>query len=259
MQDIEFTIQDGKLYMLQTRSGKRTAQAAVRIAVEMVDEGLIDEKTAVSPGGARHSSTSSAPALRRESGREGRNRLRPVLPASPGAAVGRAVFFADDAEKWAARGEQVILVRDRDVAGGHRRHGRRRADSHLPGGMTSHAAVVARGMGKCCVAGAGDIAIDEATKQFTVDGDGRQRRRLDLIDGATGEVMLGQLQLSNPEAPGRLRHAYGWADKYPHDEGAHQCRHAPRRQVARDFGAEGIGLCRTEHMFFAEDRIERGA
>lgn len=254
MQDIEFTIQDRKLYMLQTRSGKRTAEAAVRIAVEMVDEGLIDKKTAVLRVDPAQLDQLLHPRFD-EASASAAEVLASGLPASPGAAVGRVVFYADDAEAWVERGERVILVRTEtspeDIGGMHVAEGILTSR----GGMTSHAAVVARGMGKCCVAGVGAIRVNYAQRQFTVDGKVVKEGDWISLDGTAGTVMAGQVATVDPELTGNFGRLMEWADEYrvlkvrtnadtPHDS-----------DVARNFGAEGIGLCRTEHMFFAEDRI----
>lgn len=254
MQDIEFTIQDGKLYMLQTRSGKRTAAAAIRIAVEMVDEGLIDKKTAVQRVAPSQLDQLLHPRFDEKSAKAA-TLLAKGLPASPGAAVGRVVFFAEDAEAWADKGEKVILVRNEtspeDIGGMHVAQGILTAR----GGMTSHAAVVARGMGKCCVAGVGAVRVNYAERQFTVDGTVVKEGDWISIDGTAGTVMLGQVETVDPELTGNFAKLMDWADEFrvmqvrtnadtPHDA-----------EVARGFGAQGIGLCRTEHMFFAEERI----
>ena len=254
MQDVEFTIQEGTLYILQTRSGKRTAQAAVRIAVDMVREGLIDEKTALTRVEPESLDQLLHPNISRKARAEAQC-LTVGIAASPGAAVGRVVFTADDAEEWAARGEDVILVRaetsPEDIGGMDAAKGILTSR----GGKTSHAAVVARGMGKCCVAGAGEVKIDEKARQFTVNGTVVKEGDWITLDGGTGEVFLGKLELEQPEVSGDFATLMEWADKYrvlkvrtnadtPHDA-----------QVARSFGAEGIGLCRTEHMFFGEGRI----
>ena len=253
MQDIEFTIQEGKLYMLQTRAGKRTAQAAVRIAVEMVEEGLIDKKEALLRVDPQHLDQ----LLHKRIDPSAKlNVIAKGLPASPGAAVGRIVFHADDAEAWKERGEQVILVRTEtspeDIGGMDAAEGILTAR----GGMTSHAAVVARGMGKCCVAGCGDAKIDEKNKIVNINGHVLKEGDWITLNGSTGEVILGQVKLIDPELTGNFGTLMAWADEYralgvrtnadtPHDA-----------KVAREFGAEGIGLCRTEHMFFEGDRIK---
>lgn len=254
MQDVEFTIQDGKLYMLQTRAGKRTAEAAIRIAVEMVEEGLIDKKTAIQRLEANQLDQLLHPRFD-DASQEKATVMATGLPASPGAAVGRVVFFADDAEEWVERDEKVILVRTEtspeDIGGMHVAEGILTSR----GGMTSHAAVVARGMGKCCVAGAGDIRVDYENRQFTVGDHVVKEGDWISLNGTTGTVMDGQVDTVDPELTGNFAKIMEWADEFrtlrirtnadtPHDA-----------EVAREFGAEGIGLCRTEHMFFAEDRI----
>ncbi len=253
MQDIEFTIEKGKLYMLQTRNGKRTAKAAIKIAVDMVKEGLIDEKTAVQRVAPSQLDQILHPSL-------DPNAVKTViakgLPASPGAASGEVVFTADEAEVAAAKGRKVILVRvetsPEDIHGMHAAQGILTAR----GGMTSHAAVVARGMGKCCVAGCGDIQVEYNSQQF-IAKNGVQVKAGDIItlDGTSGEVMLGQVPTVSAQLTGDFATLMSYVDKFrrlkvrtnadtPHDA-----------KVAREFGAEGIGLCRTEHMFFEADRI----
>ncbi len=253
MQDIEFTIEKGKLYMLQTRNGKRTAKAAIKIAVEMEKEGLIDEKTAVLRVAPSQLDQLLHPSL---DPKAEKTIIAKGLPASPGAASGEVVFTADEAEAEAKVGKRVILVRvetsPEDIHGMHAARGILTAR----GGMTSHAAVVARGMGKCCVAGCGDIKVDYKSESF-VARNGLVVKKGDMItlDGSTGEVMLGEVPTVSPEMTGDFATLMGWVDKYrrlkvrtnadtPHDS-----------KVARQFGAEGIGLCRTEHMFFEADRI----
>ncbi|PLX87959.1 MAG: pyruvate, phosphate dikinase [Desulfuromonas sp.] len=253
MQDIEFTIEKSKLYMLQTRSGKRTSKASIRIAVEMEKEGLITEKEAVLRVSPEQLDQLLHPSLDPNAAKE---IIAKGLPASPGAACGEVVFCADEAEAEAKLGRNVILVRietsPEDIHGMHAANGILTAR----GGMTSHAAVVARGMGKCCVSGCGDIKVDYQQEQFTTRG-GQVVRKGDIItlDGTTGEVMLGQVPTVQPELTGDFNDLMTWVDKYrrmkvrtnadtPHDS-----------KVARDFGAEGIGLCRTEHMFFEGERI----
>jgi pyruvate,orthophosphate dikinase len=252
MQDVEFTIQDGTLYMLQTRAGKRTAQAAVRIAVEMVGEGLIDKKTAVKrvpPGQLDHLLHPMIdPKAKVAVAAKG-------LPASPGAAVGQVVFTAADAEAWTEKGHAVILVRSEtspeDIGGMHVAQGILTSR----GGMTSHAAVVARGMGKCCVAGCGDARIYEAQRYMQIGDQRLNEGDWITLNGTTGEVTIGKVELVEPEVSGELGQLMEWADEFralgirtnadtPHDA-----------EVARNFGAEGIGLCRTEHMFFGEGRV----
>jgi len=253
LQDIEFTIQKGKLYMLQTRKGKRTAAAAVRIAVEMVEEGLIDKKTAVLRIEPEQVDQLLHPMI------DPQAKVQVIargLPASPGAAVGKVVFSAEDAERMASQGEKVILVRQEtspeDIGGMNAAQGILTAR----GGMTSHAAVVARGMGKCCVVGCGKIRIDEKKREFSLDSSLVIREgEVISLNGSTGEVILGPVKLVQPEFTGNFAKLIEWADEFrtigiranadtPHDA-----------QVARDFGAQGIGLCRTEHMFFEGDRI----
>jgi pyruvate,orthophosphate dikinase len=253
MQDIEFTIEKGKLYMLQTRSGKRTARAAIKIAVDMVKEGLISEKEGVLRVGPEQLDQILHPTLDPKAPKEV---IAKGLPASPGAASGEVVFSADEAEEAAKLGLKVILVRietsPEDIHGMHAAQGILTAR----GGMTSHAAVVARGMGKCCVAGCGDIKVDYRTQQFTArDGSVISKGDIITLDGSTGEVMKGQVPTVQPELTGDFGTLMKWVDKYrrlgvrtnadtPHDS-----------KVARQFGAEGIGLCRTEHMFFEGERI----
>ncbi|MHC4953491.1 MAG: pyruvate, phosphate dikinase [Planctomycetota bacterium] len=253
MQDLEFTVQEGHLYMLQTRAGKRTAGAAVRMAVEMAREGLIDEATSI-----RRVDPATLDQLLHPTFDP--NAERTVLsfaglPASPGAVSGRIVFDAESAEEWAARGESVILVRretsPEDIGGMHAAKGILTA----LGGMTSHAAVVARGMGTCCVAGCGEAQIDTAAHTLTIGGETLNEGDWISLDGSTGEVMLGQVKTRAPELGESFRDLMAMADRIrrlgvrtnadtPHDA-----------QVAREFGAEGIGLCRTEHMFFEDSRI----
>ncbi|NLM39167.1 MAG: pyruvate, phosphate dikinase [Firmicutes bacterium] len=253
MQDIEFTIQEGKLYMLQTRTGKRTATAAVRIAVEMVHEGLIDKKEAVLRVDPAQIDQLLHPMI---DPKAKYTALAKGLPASPGAAVGRLVFTAHEAEEWANRGEKVILARTEtspeDIGGMDVAEGILTAR----GGMTSHAAVVARGMGKCCVAGVGAAKIDEVAKTLTVGDTVLREGDWVTLNGTTGELIVGKLDLVDAEVSGYFGELMAWADEFralgirtnadtPHDA-----------EVAKNFGAEGIGLCRTEHMFFEGDRIK---
>jgi pyruvate, orthophosphate dikinase len=252
MQDIEFTVERGKLWMLQTRSGKRTAKAALKIAVDMVAEGLISEREAVlriEPGALDQL---LHPTLDPTATRDV---LTKGLPASPGAASGHIVFDADEAEKRAGRGDDVILVRvetsPEDIHGMHAARGIVTAR----GGMTSHAAVVARGMGRPCVSGAGSIAIDHAARVMRVAGRELQEGDIVTLDGSTGEVMAGRVATIEPELVGDFGTLMQWADAArrmrvrTNAETPEDCR------VARQFGAEGIGLCRTEHMFFDAARI----
>jgi len=254
MQDVEFTIEDGKLYLLQTRTGKRTAAAAVKIAVDMVKEGLIDEKTAVLRVEPEKLDQLLHPTLDPE--KKGQFKvLARGLPASPGAVSGKVVFTAEDAVDWAENGEKVILVRTEtspeDIAGMNAALGILTAR----GGMTSHAAVVARGMGKCCVAGCEEIVVSEKEKQFRVAEIVVKEGDIITLDGSTGEVFLGQVPTIEPQLSGDFAVLMKWADKY-RKLGVRTNADTPKdAQVARNFGAEGIGLCRTEHMFFEEDRI----
>ncbi len=252
MQDIEFTIQHGRLWMLQTRTGKRTAAAAVRIAVDMVNEGLIDKETAVMRVEPEQLDQLLHPTFDPKAQKKV---VAKGLPASPGAATGRIVFSAEDAEDWAKNGEKVILVRietsPEDIGGMNVAEG----ILTQRGGMTSHAAVVARGMGKCCVAGCGELEI--SYKDRTMKASNKVFKEGDWIslDGSTGEVIEGKVPTVEPTLSGNFGKLMGWADEIrklgvrtnadtPHDS-----------EVARNFGAEGIGLCRTEHMFFEGDRI----
>ncbi|HMS20248.1 pyruvate, phosphate dikinase [uncultured Sphingorhabdus sp.] len=252
MQDIEFTVERGKLWMLQTRSGKRTAKAALKIAVDMAAEGLITREEAVLRVDPMALDQLLHPTLDPQAPRDV---LTKGLPASPGAASGKIVFDADTAEKWNDRGEAVILVRvetsPEDIHGMHAARGILTAR----GGMTSHAAVVARGMGRPCVSGAGSLAIDNAAKVLRVAG--RELREGDVItiDGATGEVMAGAVPTLQPELVGDFGTLMEWADGSRRMKVRANAETPLDAQTARDFGAEGIGLCRTEHMFFDASRI----
>ncbi|KAA0258545.1 pyruvate, phosphate dikinase [Deferribacter autotrophicus] len=253
MQDIEFTVEKGKLYLLQTRSGKRTARAAVKIAYDMYKEGLIDKKTAVLRVQPEQVDQLLHPMI---DPNEKYEVLAKGLPASPGAAVGKVVFTAEDAEQWAERGEDVILVRNEtspeDIGGMNAAKG----ILTVTGGMTSHAAVVARGMGKTCVAGCGTIRIDEENKQFEVDGKIVKEGDFITINGSTGEVILGKVKLIMPELSGEFAEILKWADEF-RKLGVRTNADTPKdSEIARGFGAEGIGLCRTEHMFFEGNRID---
>ena len=255
MQDMEFTIQEGKLYILQTRTGKRTAHAAVRIAVEMVGEGLIDEKEAVKRVDAEALDQLLHKGLDPEA-KKAAKVLGKGLPASPGAAVGKVVFHADDATTLHEAGEPVILVRvetsPEDIEGMHVAQGILTSR----GGMTSHAAVVARGMGTSCVAGCSDVKIDESAKQFTAEGETVKEGDFLTLDGGTGEVILGKVNVVDPVLSGDFSKLMEWADGFRKIE-VHTNADTPEdTQKALDFGAEGIGLCRTEHMFFEGDRIK---
>jgi len=253
MQDMEFTIQEGKLWMLQTRSGKRTAKAALRIAVELATEGLITQEEAVGrvePGALDQllHPTIDPKAERRV--------LTTGLPASPGAAAGEIVFNSDDAEAAKKAGRKVILVRvetsPEDI------HGMHAAEGILTtrGGMTSHAAVVARGMGKPCVSGAGQIRIDYAKGTLTVGPTTLKAGDFVTIDGGNGQVLLGEIKMQKPELSGEFATLMGWADKVRRLKVRANAETPEDAKTAREFGAEGIGLCRTEHMFFEGDRIQ---
>ena len=255
MQDMEFTVENGKLYMLQCRNGKRTAQAALKIACDLVDEGMKTEEEAVAMIDPRNLDTLLHPqfdvnVLKKSTP------LGKGLGASPGAACGKIVFTAEDAEEWNNKGEKVVLVRletsPEDITGMKAAQG----ILTVRGGMTSHAAVVARGMGKCCVSGCGDINMDEANKKFTLAGKEFKEGDFISIDGTTGNIYDGKIATVDATIAGEFGRIMSWADKYrtmkvrtnadtPHDA-----------KKARELGAEGIGLCRTEHMFFEGDRID---
>ena len=255
MQDMEFTVENGKLYMLQCRSGKRTAQAALKIACDLVDEGMIDEKKAVSMIDPRNLDTLLHPQFDAAAAKKAEV-IGKALGASPGAASGKIVFTAEDAKAEAAKGEKVVLVRletsPEDIEGMKAAQG----ILTVRGGMTSHAAVVARGMGKCCVSGCSAITMDEANKCFTLSGKTYHEGDWISFDGSNGNVYDGVIPTVDASISGEFGRIMGWADKYrklsvrtnadtPHDA-----------KKARELGAEGIGLCRTEHMFFEGDRIE---
>lgn len=252
MQDIEFTVQQGKLWMLQTRSGKRTAKAALKMAVEMVDEGLIDEKTAILRVDPMALDQLLHPTLDPDAPRDV---LTKGLPASPGAASGKIVLDADTAELWSGRGEKVILVRvetsPEDIHGMHAAQGVLTAR----GGMTSHAAVVARGMGRPCVSGASSVAINLAVRSLQIGSRALKEGDLITIDGATGEVMAGSVPTIEPELAGDFGILMEWADRHRRMKVRTNAETPADCRMARQFGAEGIGLCRTEHMFFDASRI----
>ena len=252
MQDIEFTVQQDRLYMLQTRSGKRTAGAAIRIAVEMVKEGLITKSDAISRVEAGQLDQLLHPRL---DPKADRNVLSRGLPASPGAASGKIVLSSDLAEDMAQKGEDVILVRietsPEDIHGMHAARG----ILTTRGGMTSHAAVVARGMGRPCVAGAGDISVDYDTGEVRIGGMVLRSGDLLTIDGATGEVIEGEVPTIEPEMSGDFATLMSWADSIRRLKVRTNAETPIDARTARDFGAEGIGLCRTEHMFFDPERI----
>ncbi|MCS6887177.1 MAG: pyruvate, phosphate dikinase [Chloroflexus sp.] len=255
MQDVEFTIERGKLWMLQTRTGKRTGAAAVKIAVDMVREGLIDKATAVQRVDPHALDQLLHPMIDPEA-RKHAQPLTTGLPASPGAASGKAVFDPDEAEELAKTGEKVILVRVETAPEDF--HGMVAAQAILTarGGMTSHAAVVARGMGKPCVAGAGDLRISYADQLMTVNGVTIHKGDWITLDGGSGEVFAGQMPTVEPELSGDFATLMAWADEF-RKLGVRANADIPRdARVARQFGAEGIGLCRTEHMFFEGDRID---
>ena len=254
MQDIEFTIERGELYMLQTRSGKRTGAAAVKISVDMVKEKLIDRKEALRRIPANDLTQLLLPSFT-EKDKKGAQVIAVGLPASPGAATGTLAFTAEDAVQRTQNGEKVILVRKEtspeDVDGMHHAVGILTST----GGMTSHAAVVARGWGKCCVAGAGALQIDAAKRTVTVGGKKYTAKSVLSIDGSTGEVMVGEVKRSEPKLSGDFTTVMKWADEL-RTLGVRTNADTPRdAKRAREFGAQGIGLCRTEHMFFEGDRI----
>jgi len=253
MQDLEFTIETGTLYILQTRNGKRTAQAAVKIACDMVDEKLIDEKTAVLRVEADKLTQLLHPYIDPNAEK---HVIAKGLPASPGACSGKVVFSADDAYDWANdRDEKVILVRKEtspeDIHGMHAAQGILTST----GGMTSHAAVVARGMGKCCVAGCADVIVDKKHRKIMVGDYEVKEGEVITLNGSTGEVILGEVEMCRPELTGDFKRIMDWADQYRKLKVRTNADTPQDSKVAREFGAEGIGLCRTEHMFFEEDRI----
>ena len=255
MQDMEFTIEDRKLYMLQTRNGKRTAKAALKIACDLVDEGMIDEKKAVQMIDPRNLDTLLHPQFDQDA----LKKVEPVakaLAASPGAACGKIVFTAEDAKEWAARGEKVVLVRletsPEDIEGMKAAQG----ILTVRGGMTSHAAVVARGMGTCCVSGCSDIAMDEENKKFVMAGKEYHEGDWLSLDGSTGKIYDGIIPTVDATIAGEFGRIMGWADKYRRLKVRTNADTPSDAKKARELGAEGIGLCRTEHMFFEGDRID---
>ena len=254
MQDMEFTVENKKLYMLQTRNGKRTAQAALKIACDLVDEGMRTEKEAVAMIDPRNLDTLLHPQFDAKA-LKAATPMGKGLGASPGAACGKIVFTAEDAEKWAAKGEKVVLVRletsPEDITGMKVSQG----ILTVRGGMTSHAAVVARGMGTCCVSGCGDIAMDEANKKFTLAGKEFHEGDYISIDGSTGNIYDGQIATVDATIAGEFGRIMAWADKYRKLKVRTNADTPSDAKKARELGAEGIGLCRTEHMFFEEDRI----
>ena len=254
MQDMEFTVEHGKLYMLQTRNGKRTAQAALKIACDLVDEGMRTEKEAVAMIDPRNLDTLLHPQFD-SAALKAATPMGKGLGASPGAACGKIVFSAEDAENWAARGEKVVLVRletsPEDITGMKASQG----ILTVRGGMTSHAAVVARGMGTCCVSGCGDIAMDEENKKFTLAGKEFHEGDYISIDGTTGNIYDGLIPTVDATIAGEFGRVMAWADKYRTLKVRTNADTPADAKKARELGAEGIGLCRTEHMFFEEDRI----
>ena len=254
MQDMEFTVENGKLYMLQTRNGKRTAPAALKIACDLVDEGMIDEKKAVAMIEPRTLDTLLHPQFDAKALKTAQP-VGKALAASPGAAAGKIVFTAEDAKEWAARGEKVVLVRletsPEDIEGMMAAQG----ILTVRGGMTSHAAVVARGMGTCCVSGCTEIAMDEENKQFTLAGKTYHEGDFISIDGSTGCIYDGLIPTKEAEIAGEFGRIMAWADQYRTLKVRTNADSPRDAKKARELGAEGIGLCRTEHMFFEEGRI----
>ncbi len=253
MQDIEFTIENGQLWMLQTRTGKRTARAALRIAVEMIEEKLISEEEAIRRIDPMALDQLLHPTLDPESER---TLMAKGLPASPGGVSGKVVFSSEDAVQWKEKGEKVILVRvetsPEDIDGMISSEGILTSR----GGMTSHAAVVARGMGKCCVAGCGDVTVSEHDKQFRANGYVVKEGEMITLDGSTGEVFLGEVKTIPPQLEGPFEKIMEMADKYRKVKVRTNADTPADAATAVEFGAEGIGLCRTEHMFFAPERID---
>ncbi|MBE6835512.1 MAG: pyruvate, phosphate dikinase [Ruminococcaceae bacterium] len=254
MQDMEFTVEKGKLYMLQTRNGKRTAKAALKIACDLVDEGMIDEKKAVAMIDPRNLDTLLHPQFDAKA-LKAATPMGKGLGASPGAACGKIVFTAEDAESWNARGEKVVLVRletsPEDITGMKASQG----ILTVRGGMTSHAAVVARGMGTCCVSGCGDIKMDEENKKFDLGGKTFHEGDYISIDGSTGNIYDGIIPTVDAEIAGEFGRIMAWADKYRKLKVRTNADTPADAKKARELGAEGIGLCRTEHMFFEPERI----
>ena len=255
MQDMEFTIEDKKLYMLQTRNGKRTAKAALKIACDLVDEGMIDEKKAVSMIDPRNLDTLLHPQFDQDALKKAEPMAK-ALAASPGAACGKIVFTAEDAKAWAAKGEKVVLVRletsPEDIEGMKAAQG----ILTVRGGMTSHAAVVARGMGTCCVSGCSEIAMDEANKKFVLAGKEYHEGDWLSIDGSTGKIYDGIIPTVDATIAGEFGRIMGWADKYRKLKVRTNADTPADAKKAKELGAEGIGLCRTEHMFFEGNRID---
>ena len=254
MQDMEFTVEHGKLYMLQCRNGKRTAPAALKIACDLVDEGMISEQQAVAMIDPRNLDTLLHPQFDPKA-LKATEPVGKALPASPGAACGKIVFTAEDAKEWAARGEKVVLVRletsPEDIEGMKAAQG----ILTVRGGMTSHAAVVARGMGKCCVSGCGAINMDEANKQFTLAGKTYHEGEWLSLDGSTGNIYDGAMPTVDASVGGDFGRIMAWADKFRRLQVRTNADTPHDAAKARELGAQGIGLCRTEHMFFEGDRI----
>ena len=254
MQDMEFTVEHGKLYMLQCRNGKRTAPAALKIACDLVDEGMISEQQAVAMIDPRNLDTLLHPQFDPKA-LKSTEPVGKALPASPGAACGKIVFTAEDAKAWAERGEKVVLVRletsPEDIEGMKAAQG----ILTVRGGMTSHAAVVARGMGKCCVSGCGAINMDEANKQFTLAGKTYHEGEWLSLDGSTGNIYDGAMPTVDASVGGDFGRIMAWADKFRRLQVRTNADTPHDAAKARELGAQGIGLCRTEHMFFEGDRI----
>ncbi|MBD9207419.1 MAG: pyruvate, phosphate dikinase [Clostridiales bacterium] len=254
MQDMEFTVEHGKLYMLQCRNGKRTASAALKIACDLVDEGMISEQQAVAMIDPRNLDTLLHPQFDPKA-LKATEPVGKALPASPGAACGKIVFTAEDAKAWAERGEKVVLVRletsPEDIEGMKAAQG----ILTVRGGMTSHAAVVARGMGKCCVSGCGAINMDEANKQFTLAGKTYHEGDWLSLDGSTGSIYDGAMPTVDASVGGDFGRIMAWADKFRRLQVRTNADTPHDAAKARELGAQGIGLCRTEHMFFEGDRI----
>ena len=255
MQDMEFTVENKKLYMLQTRNGKRTAQAALKIACDLVDEGMRTEKEAVAMIDPRNLDTLLHPQFD-VAALKAATPMGKALGASPGAAAGKIVFSADDAKEWAARGEKVVLVRletsPEDIEGMKAAQG----ILTVRGGMTSHEAVVARGMGTCCVSGCGDIAMDEENKKFTLNGKEYHEGDTISLDGSTGNIYDGIIPTVDASIAGEFGRIMSWADKYRTLKVRTNADTPADAKKAKELGAEGIGLCRTEHMFFEGNRID---
>jgi len=254
MQDLEFTIQEGKLWMLQTRNGKRTGSAMVRIAMEMLSQGMIDEKTALMRVTPDRLNELLHPVFDRQALADA-NLIARGLPASPGAATGQIVFFADDAETWAKAGKAVILVRQETSPEDLRGMSVAKGILTARGGMTSHAAVVARGMGKCCVSGAGAVHVDMKARNMCIGNTDYAEGDWISLNGTTGEVFLGKIATRDAELSGDFGKLMALADRHKQMEVRTNADTPDEARMARSFGATGIGLCRTEHMFFEGERI----